>query len=243
MRIVPTLLAHVVPPDRAVDRDRDVAELCEELIPTAAAEDLAVACDVFCERGAFTLDETRRIFEAARRHRLALRVHAEQLTHTGGTRLAAELGAASADHLEHAATDDIAAMAAAGTVAVLLPGAETTLATTAPPTAALRAAGVPMALATDCNPGSSHTLDLRLMMWLGCLRYRLTPEETLSAVTANAGRALGLPRSATPAGRIVVGQPANLLLWNVTDPAALIYRHGEPLLDRILLTPPNANAA
>lgn len=189
VRVIPTFLAHTVPPD--VDRARFIDDVVEVQLPACAA--LATAVDVYCDRGAYTLAEATRILTAGRALGLGVRVHAEQITHTGIAAVAAGLGAWSADHLEHLDEEGIAAMAAAGTVAVLLPGAMLYLRDPAPPVARLRAEGVPLAVATDFNPGSSPVRDLWTAATLACLGMGLTVEEALGAVTRQAGRAVGRP--------------------------------------------------
>ncbi len=190
--IVPTLLgAHVVPPEYAERRAAYVALVCDELIPRVAAEGLAAFCDAFVEDTAFTPAEARRVFDAARRHGLRPKLHADQLTDTGGARLAADVGAASADHLEHASDDGVRAMAAAGVVAVNLPLASLYL--RQPPMDARRfvAAGVPVAVATDFNPGSAPSYHLPLALTLACTLSRMTPAEALKGATCYAARAVG----------------------------------------------------
>jgi imidazolonepropionase len=184
----------------------------------------ADAVDVFCERIGFTPAQTRRVFEAARAHGLPVKLHAEQLSDQGGAALVAEFGGLSADHLEHLTAAGIAAMAGAGTVAVLLPGAYYFLRdTTPPPVAALRAAGVPMAVATDCNPGTSPMTSLLLAMNMACTLWRLTPQEALAGVTCVAARALGLHGQV---GTLEVGKQADLALWSIARPADLAYAIG-----------------
>jgi len=218
--------AHAIPAEFAADRRAYVDQLCEEMIPAVAAAGLADAVDCFCESIAFTAVETERIFSAAHSAGLPVKIHAEQLSHSGGTAVAARYGALSADHLEYLAAADIDAMAAAGTIAVLLPGAYYALRETrCPPVAALRAAGVPIAVGSDCNPGSSPVLSLRLMMNMACTLFGLTPLEALEAVTVNATRALGLPQR----GRLVPGWRADLALWDIAQPAELAYAIGGSL--------------
>ncbi len=223
--------AHAVPPEWKGRPDDYLAEVCLPALEAAHAEGLADAVDGFCEGIAFSPEQIARVFEKARALGLPVKLHAEQLSHLGGARLAARFGALSADHLEHATDEDAAAMAAAGTVAVLLPGAFHTLRETRrPPVAAFRAHGVPMALATDCNPGSSPLTSLLLAMNMGCTFFRLTPAEALAGVTRIAARALGL----TDAGAIAPGMRADLAAWDVEDPAELSYRIGfNPLHARI----------
>jgi imidazolonepropionase len=229
----PTLLAaHSLPPEYAQDRAAYVDLVCREIIPAAAAEHLAEAVDAFCETIGFTPDEVRKVFEAARAHGLKVKLHAEQLSNQHGAALAAEFGALSADHLEHLDDAGVAAMARAGTVAVLLPVAyyfirETKL----PPIEALRAAGVPMALATDCNPGTSPCTSLLLAMNMAATLFRLTVEECLAGFTREAARALGM---AHEVGTLAPGQRCDLAIWDIEAPAELVYRLGfNPLHARI----------
>ncbi len=216
--------AHALPPEYA-DRSSDYTDLvCNEMMPALAAEGLIDAVDVFCERIAFSLDETERVFKAAKALGLPVKLHAEQLSDMGGSALAARYGALSCDHIEHLSQTGIDAMKAAGTVAVLLPGAYYTLRDTQlPPIAALRAAGVPMAISTDHNPGTSPALSLLLMMNMACTLFRLTVPEVLAGVTVHAARALGLQDTH---GAIAVGMPANFVLWNVREAAELAYWFG-----------------
>ena len=221
--------AHAVPP--GTDADAYLREVCIPTLEAAHAEGLVDAVDGFCEGIAFDAVQIGRVFEAARALGLPVKLHAEQLSHGGGARLAARHGALSADHLEHATAQDAAAMAASGTVAVMLPGAFYTLRETrAPPVDALRAHGVPMALATDCNPGSSPLASILLAMNMGCTLLRMTPEEALAGVTRHAARALGL----RDRGTIAPGMRADLAVWDVERPAELAYRIGfNPLHARV----------
>ena len=216
--------AHALPPEYA-GRSQDYINLvCQEMLPALAAEGLVDAVDVFCERIAFSLAETEQVFQAAQRLNIPVKLHAEQLSDMGGAALAARFGALSCDHIEHVSADGIAAMRAAGTVAVLLPGAYYTLRDThLPPIAALRAAGVPMAVSTDHNPGTSPTLSLLLMANMACTLFRLTVPEALAGITTHAARALGLQASH---GVIGAGRPANLVLWPFADAAELVYWFG-----------------
>lgn len=220
-----TLLgAHALPPEAEGDREGYVDLVCREMIPRAAAEGLADAVDAFCEGIAFTPDECRRILRAGRAHALAGRLHADQLSDLGGARLAAEEGAASADHLEHTSVEGARAMAGAGTVAVLLPGAAYFLRdATVPPVASFRELGVAMAVATDMNPGSSPLLDPLGALNLACVLFRLTPAEALAGMTRVASRVLGW---AGEMGTVEVGKRADLALWNVDHPAELSYWMG-----------------
>ena len=217
------LAAHALPAEYA-GRAGDYLDLvCEDTIPAAARDGLADAVDAFCERIAFSLDETRRVFAAARAVGLRIKLHADQLSDSGGAALAAEFGALSADHLEYANDAGIAAMANAHTVAVLLPGAFYCLRETRPPpVAALRAANVAMAIATDCNPGTSPVTSLLLMLNMACTLFRLTPAEALAGVTRNAAQALGLNER----GRLEAGFRADLVLWDIDEPVELAYAVG-----------------
>ena len=217
--------AHALPPEYA-GRSGDYIDLvCQEMLPALAAEGLVDAVDVFCERIAFTLEETERVFKAAEALGLPVKLHAEQLSDMGGAALAARYGALSCDHIEHLSPEGIAAMKASGTVAVLLPGAYYTLRDThLPPIEALRAAGVPMAVSTDHNPGTSPTLSLLLMINMACTLFRLTVPEALAGVTLHAARALGLQETH---GRLAPGMPANFVLWNLREPAELAYWFGQ----------------
>lgn len=218
--------AHALPPEFAGRREAWLDLVCEEMIPRIAAEGLADAVDAFCESIAFTPDEVGRVFEAAAAHGLARRLHAGQLSDLGGAGLAARHGALSVDHLEHVGAADIAAMARAGTVAVLLPGAFYTLREThLPPVAALRAAGVPMAVASDCNPGSSPLLSPLLVLNMAATLFRLTPQEALAGMTVHAARALGL---ADRIGALAPGMAADFCLWEIGEPAELAYWIGAP---------------
>ncbi|MGZ5274446.1 MAG: imidazolonepropionase [Caldimonas sp.] len=216
------LSAHALPPEFEGRADAYIDAVCAWL-PALHGEGLVDAVDAFCERIAFTPTQTRRVFEAARALGLPVKLHAEQLSDMGGAALAAEFGALSCDHLEHLGGDGVQAMARAGSVAVLLPGAfyflrEKQL----PPIAALRAAGVPIAIATDHNPGSSPTLSPLLMLSMACTLFRLTPEEALRGMTTNAARALGLGDR----GALVAGQRADFAVWNVAHPNELAYWFG-----------------
>ncbi|MFN3937352.1 MAG: imidazolonepropionase [Gemmobacter sp.] len=230
VRIRTTFLgAHAVPKGMAADSYIDT--VCIPALRAAHAEGLVDAVDGFCETIAFDTAQIGRVFGAARALGLPVKLHAEQLSNQGGAQLAARHGALSADHLEYATEADAAAMAAAGTVAVLLPGAFYALRETRlPPVQAFRAHGVPMALATDCNPGSSPMTSLLLAMSMGCTLFRLTPAEALAGVTEHATRALGLDDT----GRLAPGLRADLAVWNVETPAELAYRFGfNPLHARI----------
>lgn len=224
VRIVTTFLgAHATPPEYAGRADAYVDEVAIPALRAAHAEGLADAVDAFCEGIAFSPAQVARVFDAAQALGLPVKLHAEQLSNLGGAALAARRGALSADHVEHLDAAGVAAMAAAGTVAVLLPGAFYALRETqAPPVEALRAAGVPMAVATDCNPGTSPMTSLLLAMNMACTFFRLTPAEALAGATAHAARALGL----ADCGVVAPGMRADLAEWDVAHPAELAYRIG-----------------
>lgn len=232
VRIRTTFLgAHAVPAEYRGRADAYLETVCLPALRAAHAEGLVDAVDGFCEGIAFSPDQIARVFAEARALHLPVKLHAEQLSHLGGTRLAADHGALSADHVEYATEADAQAMARAGTVAVLLPGAFYALRETqAPPVAAFRAHGVPMAVATDLNPGTSPMNSLLLAMNMACTLFRLTPDEALSGVTLHAARALGLG----DCGAIAPGLRADLAIWNADHPAELSYRFGfNPLHRRI----------
>jgi imidazolonepropionase len=221
VRVVTTLLgAHALPPEYAGRADDYISLICEEMIPAAVAGNLADAVDVFCEGIAFSPAQCQRVFEAAKTYGLAIKAHAEQLSNLGGSALAARYGALSADHIEYLDEAGVRAMAEAGTVAVLLPGAFHVLRETQlPPIELLRQYGVPMAVASDANPGTSPFCMPTLMANLACTLLRLTPREALTGMTAHGARALGLPEL----GRIAVGAPADMCLWDIQQPAELAY--------------------
>ena len=216
--------AHALPPEFA-GRSQDYIDLiCNEMLPALAAEGLVDAVDVFCERIAFTLAETEQVFRAAQQLGIPVKLHAEQISDMGGSALAARYGALSCDHIEHLSQAGIDAMQAAGTVAVLLPGAYYTLRDTqVPPIAALRAAGVPMAVSTDHNPGTSPCLSLLLMANMACTLFRLTVPEALAGITQHAARALGLQDTH---GLLASNRPANFVLWPFVEAAELAYWFG-----------------
>lgn len=232
VRVVTTYLgAHALPPEFVGDPDGYIDEVCTQ-IPALASAGLADAVDAFCEGIGFTTAQVDRVFAAARAAGLPVKLHAEQLSALGGASLAARYGALSADHLEHVTDADVAVMASAGTVAVLLPGAyyfmrETML----PPIAAFRAYGVPIALATDCNPGTSPLTSPLLVLNMAATLFRLTVEEALRGVTVNAARALALDAEI---GTLAAGKACDLAIWDVGDLAELVYRIGfNPIHSRI----------
>ncbi|MBX3622391.1 MAG: imidazolonepropionase [Rhizobacter sp.] len=224
------LAAHAVPPEFEGRPDDYINAVCAWL-PMLHGAGLVDAVDAFCDTVGFTPAQTRRVFDAARALGLPVKLHAEQLSDQGGAALAAEFGALSCDHLEHLGESGVRALAAAGTVAVLLPGAfyflrETRL----PPVEALRRHGVPMAIATDHNPGSSPALSLLLMLHMACTLFRLTPEEALRGVTVNGARALGL----ADRGRLAAGQRADFAVWGLEHPRELAYWFGHNPCRRVV---------
>lgn len=229
IRVRTTLLAaHAVPPEFAGDAEGYIRHIVADILPACASHSLADAVDAFAETIAFTPDQVRRVFAAARAHGLPVKLHADQLSDGGGAALAAEFRALSADHLEYTSEDGVRAMAGAGTVAVLLPGAYATVGARQPPPVALfREHSVPMAVATDCNPGSSPLCSLLMAGNLACALFRLTPEEALAGFTRNAARALGL---ADEIGTIEAGKAADLAVWRISEPAELAYWLGADLL-------------
>ena len=227
VRIVPTLLAlHALPPEWKERRIGYVSMVVDELIPAAADAGLATAVDAFCESIAFTPEEVERVFKAADEHGLRVKLHAEQLSNQGGAALAARYKALSADHLEHLDEAGARAMAEAGTVAVLLPGAFYALQEKRkPPVQMLRDHGIAMAVATDCNPGTSPLLSPTLAMNMACTLFGLTPDEALAGMTINAARALGLEDEI---GTVQAGKAADLCVWRLETLAELGYWIGLP---------------
>lgn len=233
IRVSTTFLgAHALPPEFAGDPDGYIAAVCDTMLPAVAERGLADAVDAFCEGIGFTLAQTERVFAAAKAHGLAIKLHAEQLSNQHGAALAARYGALSVDHLEHVDPAGIAAIARSGTVATLLPGAfyfvrETRL----PPIDLLRRAQVPIALATDCNPGTAPLSSILLVLNMGATLFRLTVEECLLGVTRHAARALGLGGEI---GTLEPGKACDLAIWDIERPAELVYRMGfNPLHARI----------
>ncbi|OEZ68028.1 imidazolonepropionase [Janthinobacterium sp. HH103] len=216
--------AHALPPEYAGQADAYIELLCAQMLPRLAGDGLVDAVDAFCERIGFTLAQTETVFEAAQALGLPVKLHAEQLSDLGGAALVARYGGLSADHLEFLSDEGIAAMARHGTVAVLLPGAYYFLREVQqPPISDLRAAGVPMAVSTDCNPGTSPMTSLLLAMNMACTLWRLTPQEALAGVTCHAARALGLQQET---GSLAVGKRADFALWRIARPADLAYALG-----------------
>ena len=229
VRVLRTFLgAHALPVEFKDDRTAYVNLVCEEMIPAIARERLAEAVDAFCEKIAFTPGETECVLAAAKVHGLSVKLHAEQLSDSGGAALAAKYNALSADHLEHLSDSGIAAMKRSGTVAVVLPCAFYFLRETKkPPIEKLRSAGVPIAVATDCNPGTSPTASPLMALNMACTLYGLTPEEALVGMTRNAACALGLQNET---GSLEPGKSADLAIWRIAEPAELAYWIGADLL-------------
>ena len=226
------LAAHAVPAEYRGKEDAYIDEVVLPGMEVAQAEGLADAVDGFCEGIAFSPEQMARVFDKAKSLSLPVKLHAEQLSNLGGAKMAASYGALSADHLEYLDEEGVAAMAAAGTVAVLLPGAFYTLRETQhPPLAALRKHGVPIAVATDCNPGSSPLASLLLTINMACTLFRMTPEEALAGATREGARALGL---AEEIGTIEPGKRAEIAIWDVEHPAELAYRIGFNPLHRLV---------
>ncbi|WP_374554343.1 imidazolonepropionase [Aquitalea pelogenes] len=233
VEIAPTLLsAHALPPEFAGDADGYIQHVCQDILPTVAEQGLAEAVDVFCESVGFSPAQTRRVFEAAQQHGLRVKGHVEQLSNLQGAALVAEFGGLSADHIEYLDAAGVEAMRTAGTVAVLLPGAFYFLRETQkPPVELLRAAGVPMAVSTDLNPGTSPFASIRLAMNQACVLFGLSPEEALAGTTRHAAQALGRGHSH---GKLALDHVADLLLWDIEHPAEIVYGLGvNPLAERV----------
>ena len=227
--VVATFLgAHVVPSDYRDDREAYVQEVIEEMLPAAAGH--ADFCDVFCDNGAFSVDEARRILAAASRHGMESRLHANQLAHSGGAALAAEIGAVTADHLDHITDSDVAGLQAAGTVAVLFPTVSLSLQLAPPPARRLWDGGVPVAIATDCNPGTSYVENMQLVVAAATLTSALTPEESLWAATRGGARAL----RKDDRGWIVPGAAADLVMLEANGYVEIPYRPGTDLVRMVI---------
>lgn len=216
--------AHALPPEYKGRSQEYIDLVCRHMMPALASEGLIDAVDVFCETVGFSISETEQVFNAASRLCLPIKIHAEQLSDSGGAALAARYGALSCDHIEYLSDDGIAAMKKAGTVAVLLPGAYYTLRDThLPPIEKLREAGIPMAVSTDHNPGTSPALSLLLMANMACTLFRLTVPEVLKGITCNAAKALGIEQMH---GSLEIGRSANFVVWKITELAELAYFFG-----------------
>ena len=218
--------AHALPPEYKADREGYLRLLCEEVIPKVAEENLAEFCDVFCETGVFTAEESKRILECGKRYGLIPKIHADEIDPIGGSQLTEAVGAISAEHLIVCPAEGIEAMAEAGTVACCLPATSFYLGSTFAPVRDMIRAGVPVALASDFNPGSCPSLNLQFVMNLGCLRYRMTPEEMLTGVSLNAAAAINRAESI---GSIETGKLADLVVWDAPDLDTLGYRMGSNL--------------
>ena len=232
IRVVTTFLgAHAVPPEYKDDPDAYIDKICIPTLNNANNQGLVDAVDAFCENIAFNVDQVERVFQSAKKMGLPVKIHSEQLSHMGGTKLAADYLALSADHIEYATAQDVKALSQADTVAVLLPGAFYTLRETQlPPLSNLRNEKVPIAIATDCNPGTSPLTSILLTMNMACTLFQMTPQETLAGVTINAAKALGEKDN----GAIKIGYRADLCIWDIKHPAELSYRIGfNPLHQRI----------
>ena len=232
MDLVPTFLgAHAVPKEYKEDRAGYIRLLCEEVIPAVAREGLAEFCDVFCETGVFSAEESKAILEAGKKWGLIPKIHADEIDPIGGSQLTAQVGAISAEHLIVCPPEGIAAMAKAGTVACCLPATSFYLGSTFAPVRDMVNAGVPVAMATDFNPGSCPSLNMQFVINLGCLKYRLTPEEVLTAVTLNAAAAI---RRADTVGSLEPGKLGDLVIWNAPDLNYICYRMGSNLVKTVI---------
>ena len=230
--LVSTFLgAHAVPKEYKEDREGYIRLLCEEVIPAVAEEKLAEFCDVFCETGVFSAQESQTILKAGKRYGLIPKIHADEIDPIGGSQLTEAVGAISAEHLIVCPPEGIAAMAKAGTVACLLPATSFYLGSTFAPARAMIEKGVAVAMASDFNPGSCPSLNLQFVMNLGCLRYRLTPEEVLTAVTLNGAAAI---RRADRLGSLEVGKQGDLVIWNAEDLNYICYRMGSNLVNTVI---------
>ena len=223
--------AHALPPEFKENREGYLKLLCEEMIPAAAKQKLARFCDVFCETGVFTAEESRRILECGKENGLIPKIHADEIDPIGGSRLAGEIGAISAEHLIVCPEDGIDSMARGGTIACLLPATSFYLNSTYAPARRMIEKGVPVALASDFNPGSCPCLNLQLVMNIACLKYRLTPEEVLTGVTLNAAAAIAM---ADQVGSIDRAKQADLVIWDAPDLNYLCYRLGSNLAHTVI---------
>ena len=232
MNVVATFMgAHALPPEFKENREGYLKLLCEEMIPSVAKQKLARFCDVFCESGVFTAEESRRILECGKEYGLIPKIHADEIDPIGGSQLAGEVGAISAEHLIVCPEEGIESMANGGTIACLLPATSFYLNSTYAPARKMIEAGVPVALASDYNPGSCPCLNLQLVMNIACLKYRLTPEEVLTGVTLNAAAAIGM---ADKVGSIDRAKQADLVIWDAPDLNYLCYRLGSNLVHQVI---------
>ncbi|MCI8686787.1 MAG: imidazolonepropionase [Lawsonibacter sp.] len=232
MDIVPTFMgAHLVPAEYKQDREAYIRLVCEEMIPKVKEQGIARYCDVFCEADTFTVEESRRILEAGRQYGLIPKIHADEIEAIGGSQLAEEVGAISAEHLIVCPPEGIASLARGGVIACLLPATSFYLGAGFAPARDMVSAGVPVAMATDFNPGSCPCLNLQFVINLGCLKYKLTPEEVLTAVTLNAAAAIGL---ADKVGSVEPGKQGDLVIWKAPDLDYICYRMGSSLVKTVV---------
>ena len=232
MDIVPTFMgAHLVPAEYKQDREAYIRLVCEEMIPKVKEQGIARYCDVFCEADTFTVEESRRILEAGRQYGLIPKIHADEIEAIGGSQLAEAVGAISAEHLIVCPPEGIASLARGGVIACLLPATSFYLGAVFAPARDMVSAGVPVAMATDFNPGSCPCLNLQFVINLGCLKYKLTPEEVLTAVTLNAAAAIGL---ADKVGSVEPGKQGDLVIWKAPDLDYICYRMGSSLVKTVV---------
>ena len=232
MDVVSTFLgAHAIPKEYKSDKDEFVRILCEEMIPAVAEQKLAKFCDVFCETGFFTAEDSRKILEAGKKYGMIPKIHADEIEPIGGSQLTCEVGAISAEHLIVCPPEGIAAMAKGGTIACCLPATSFYLGATYAPARDMVNAGVPVAMASDFNPGSCPCLNLQFVINLGCLKYKLTPEEVLTAVTLNAAAAIDM---ADKVGSVEEGKQGDLVIWKAPDLDYICYRLGSNLVRTVI---------
>ncbi len=232
VELVPTFMAaHAVPPEYQENREGYIRLIIDEMIPYVSEHKLAKYCDIFCETGVFSAKESKKILLAAKEHGLIPKIHADEIDPIGGSVLAGEIGAVSAEHLIVCPPEGIASMAKGGTIACLLPATSFYLGATFAPAREMVTANVPVAVASDFNPGSTPNLSLQLAMNIACLRYRLTPEEVLTAATLNAAAAIGC---ADKVGTVEVGKQADLLIWDAPNLNFIFYRYGSNLIDTVI---------
>ena len=232
MDIVPTFMgAHLVPAEYKQNREEYIRLVCEEMMPAVKEQGIAKFCDVFCEADTFTVEESRKVLEAGQKYGLRSKIHADEIEAIGGSQLAGELGAISAEHLIVCPPEGIASMAKGGTVACLLPATSFYLGATFAPARDMVKAGVPVAMASDFNPGSCPCLNLQFVINLGCLKYKLTPEEVLTAVTLNAAAAIDM---AGQVGSVEEGKLGDLVIWDAPDLDYICYRMGSNLVKTVI---------